>query len=51
MVQSNYTFATAGIWVAQFYVTDVGGNKLYGEPIQVKVTPNADDAPLNSTDF
>lgn len=37
-------FAAPGVWTAQFYVADIGGVKLYGEPIQFRVVKNVEDA-------
>jgi hypothetical protein len=38
-----YTPVGVGVWTAQFYVTDSGGNKYFGEPIQFTVVPNVED--------
>lgn len=42
-VSSSYTFPCQGTYIAQFYVVDPLGNKTYGVPIQITVSPNADD--------
>ena len=41
-----FTFTTTGIWTIQFVCMDVGGGKLYGEPMQLTVIDNVDDMSL-----
>lgn len=43
VVQANESFPSAGIWQAQFVCKDSFGNRLEGEPIQVRVVSNIDD--------
>lgn len=43
VVQANESFPSAGIWQAQFVCKDSFGNRLEGEPIQIRVVSNIDD--------
>lgn len=40
---ASYTFTAAGTWTVQFVCVDSGGNKLFGEPLQVNVYDNVED--------
>lgn len=43
---STYTFLSAGVWNVQFYCVDGGGNRLFGEPLQVLTYDNVEDLAL-----
>lgn len=44
---ASYTFASVGTWSVQFYAQDGAGNKVFGEPLQLKVVANVDDLTLS----
>lgn len=43
---ASLSFTTAGVWDLQF-VADDGTNKLFGEPVQIKVVRNVENLDLN----
>lgn len=40
---ASYTFTQIGQWSYQFYCTDSGGNKLWGEPVVFQVVKNTEN--------
>jgi hypothetical protein len=50
-VTCPYTFATPGIWQAQFLAQNQNGPPVYGEPVQVRVVSNVDTAAGNLLNF
>lgn len=44
---ASYTFVAQGIWDLQFYVTDGSGNRVFGEPLQIRVVKNVEDLSLS----
>lgn len=44
---TSHTFTTAGIWTYQFYCTNAGGDKLWGEPVQFNVYGNVPQLTTN----
>lgn len=43
VISYRFKFPTIGVWDVQFYCVDHYGDRLYGEPLQLRVVKNVDD--------